>query len=348
MIDTRALRQVAEAALSKPGPFDPAMHDGHRAAKREYRRHMFPERCIELLTKIEDLKREVLAYSITVENQAQEIAAMKNQEPCAIFLGWNEDGSAMLDAACEGPETLDGENIPLYLSAGAQPRDTEPAGHPDDLAVDRFALKMKEKLGRARSKGRSGWDDPEQCTTAYLSELLHSHVTKGDPVDVANFCMMLHQRGSGIDNGAQQEPVAWRKTSTGQLESAAAFAEPYNWGDKSQWEPLYTAPGAQLEQIEDLKREVVAIGINESNLKMVIKAANAQTEEFERKWYLACHEIESLKADAARYRFLVTRPHGGLFHPAFAMNGVYSWKTDKQYTAAIDQAIAAEGEANET
>jgi len=35
------------------------------------------------------------------------------------------------------------------------------------------------------------------------------------------------------------EPVAWRKRDTGQLESAAAFAEPYNWGDKSKWNPLY-------------------------------------------------------------------------------------------------------------
>lgn len=74
----------------------------------------------------------------------------------------------------------------------------QPGQHPDDQAVDRFAVAMKAKLAVARAKGRGGWDDPAQCTVDHLSNLLHSHVAKGDPVDVANFAMMLHQRGSGI------------------------------------------------------------------------------------------------------------------------------------------------------
>lgn len=74
----------------------------------------------------------------------------------------------------------------------------QPGQHPDDQAVDRFAVAMKAKLAVARANGRGGWDDPAQCTVDHLSNLLHSHVAKGDPVDVANFAMMLHQRGSGI------------------------------------------------------------------------------------------------------------------------------------------------------
>jgi hypothetical protein len=70
--------------------------------------------------------------------------------------------------------------------------------HSDDAAVDRFAMAMKEKLAKARAKGRSGWDDPEKCKVEYLSQLLHEHVAKGDPVDVSNLAMMLHQRGSGV------------------------------------------------------------------------------------------------------------------------------------------------------
>jgi hypothetical protein len=69
--------------------------------------------------------------------------------------------------------------------------------HPDDGAVDRFAEVMKAKLAAARAKGRGGWDGPE-CNAQVLSDMLRAHVEKGDPRDVANFCMFLHQRGEAI------------------------------------------------------------------------------------------------------------------------------------------------------
>lgn len=71
--------------------------------------------------------------------------------------------------------------------------------HPDDLAVDRFAVAMKAKLALKRSQGRGGWQDPAQCTVAFLSQLLREHVAKGDPVDVGNLAMMIHQRGGIIE-----------------------------------------------------------------------------------------------------------------------------------------------------
>lgn len=71
--------------------------------------------------------------------------------------------------------------------------------HPDDLAVDRFAAAMKAKLTEKREQGYGGWDDPEDCTIGWLSELLRKHVDKGDPVDVGNFAMMIHQRGGVIE-----------------------------------------------------------------------------------------------------------------------------------------------------
>lgn len=67
--------------------------------------------------------------------------------------------------------------------------------HPDDVAVDRFAAAMKAKLASARAKGRSGWEDKAQCQQESLALDLRKHVHKGDPVDVGNFAMMLHQRG---------------------------------------------------------------------------------------------------------------------------------------------------------
>jgi hypothetical protein len=67
--------------------------------------------------------------------------------------------------------------------------------HPDDAAVDRFAVAMKDKLAKAREKGRSGW---ETCPPDDLSRMLREHVEKGDPRDVANFAMMLWNLGTGI------------------------------------------------------------------------------------------------------------------------------------------------------
>lgn len=73
----------------------------------------------------------------------------------------------------------------------------QPAGdqHPDDAAVDRFATAMKAKLAKKRADGRGGW---QTASEAHLSALLHEHVAKGDPVDVANLAMMLHQIGQRV------------------------------------------------------------------------------------------------------------------------------------------------------
>lgn len=73
------------------------------------------------------------------------------------------------------------------------------ASHPDDIAVDRFAASMKAKLAKKREEGRGGWDNPDECSIAFLSELLREHVNKGDPVDVGNLSMMIHQREGLIE-----------------------------------------------------------------------------------------------------------------------------------------------------
>lgn len=68
--------------------------------------------------------------------------------------------------------------------------------HSDNVAVDRFAKEMKKKLAVARSKGRGGWEEPD--LQLQLSDALRAHTDKGDPVDVANFCCFLWNRGEGI------------------------------------------------------------------------------------------------------------------------------------------------------
>ncbi|SDJ60545.1 hypothetical protein [Pseudomonas indica] len=104
--------------------------------------------------------------------------------------------------------------------------------HPDDAAVDRFAAAMKIKLAAARAKGRSGWDKPLRCRVETLAGMLVRHLRKGNEgtfEDVANFCMMLHQRGvdpqvlAGAARPAETEQQAckWvRDADTGAYETA--------------------------------------------------------------------------------------------------------------------------------
>ncbi|WP_114214185.1 hypothetical protein [Ochrobactrum sp. 3-3] len=70
--------------------------------------------------------------------------------------------------------------------------------HADDLAVDRFAIAMKQKLAKKREEGRGGWGNKDECSAEYLSYLLIQHIWKGDPVDIANLAMMLQQRGERV------------------------------------------------------------------------------------------------------------------------------------------------------
>jgi hypothetical protein len=64
----------------------------------------------------------------------------------------------------------------------------------DELGVKRFAKAMNAKLSDKRAQGKYGWNKPDDCTIAYLRRLLETHVEKGDPVDIANFAMMIWNR----------------------------------------------------------------------------------------------------------------------------------------------------------
>ena len=93
------------------------------------------------------------------------------------------------------------QSLGQYRTALLKALAAEPQYHPDDEAVDRFAAALKEKLARSRAKGRGGW---QAASAAHLSQLLRDHLPKGDPVDIGNFAMMLHQNGQAIvaDAGA--------------------------------------------------------------------------------------------------------------------------------------------------
>lgn len=67
--------------------------------------------------------------------------------------------------------------------------------HPDDETAEHFCAALKWKLADARNKGRGGW---ELCSPEELSQMLREHVEKGDPRDVANFCMFLWAKREAI------------------------------------------------------------------------------------------------------------------------------------------------------
>lgn len=94
--------------------------------------------------------------------------------------------------------------------------------HSDDLAVDRFATAMKEELAQARAKGRCGW---EECAPADLSAMLYEHVEKGDPRDVANFCMFLWSLGQPITPCHKAPAVAQEPVGEIQIED---MGQPFN------------------------------------------------------------------------------------------------------------------------
>ncbi|WP_414614822.1 hypothetical protein [Stenotrophomonas geniculata] len=144
----------------------------------------------------------------------------------------------------------------------------QPVGdqHPDDLAVDAFAAAMKAKMAEARAKGRGGWEDPAQCTAEDLSRMLRDHVEKGDPRDVANFCMMLHQRGEAIV--ARQpvgEPVGYATYRDGRFGSwlfqTRAMAESHDstavagGPANSEIVPLFRSP-AQAVDLGQFRRPI--------------------------------------------------------------------------------------------
>lgn len=67
----------------------------------------------------------------------------------------------------------------------------------DDIAMSNFSLIVSDKLARKRMEYPNR--DWLKATPADLSRMLREHVDKGDPIDVAAFCMFLHQRGYRIE-----------------------------------------------------------------------------------------------------------------------------------------------------
>lgn len=122
---------------------------------------------------------------------ADKRATINPETGAPVFFSMEGDQEAFFDSSNDCP-ACGGSGCKTYAVMPAQPM------HPDDIAVDNFAKVMKFKLEKSRAKGRTGWNDPAQCSVEHLAKLLIEHVRKGDPTDVANLAMMLQQRGAHL------------------------------------------------------------------------------------------------------------------------------------------------------
>jgi hypothetical protein len=66
---------------------------------------------------------------------------------------------------------------------------------PERDALDKMVTAMSQKMLDKHLEGRSGFED---ASVEHLNNLLHEHIPKGDPVDIANFCAFLHYNGHKV------------------------------------------------------------------------------------------------------------------------------------------------------
>jgi hypothetical protein len=83
------------------------------------------------------------------------------------------------------------------------PMNDQPAGsiaesvaHPDDVAVDRFAIAMKARLAAQRAGAHVDWRDPARADLEDLAAALMNAIAAGAAVDIAVRCMQLEARGA--------------------------------------------------------------------------------------------------------------------------------------------------------
>lgn len=82
----------------------------------------------------------------------------------------------------------------IEIAENSRAKVAPPIQHPDDAAIDKFALAMKQKMQKKRNEGRSKWDNKKEIPALQLQCLLFESTQKGDPIDVANYAMMLWHR----------------------------------------------------------------------------------------------------------------------------------------------------------
>lgn len=138
--------------------------------------------------------------------------------------------------------------------------------HRDERCIEHIANLMREKMKFSREvKGRGGWQD---MPAGVLSDMLREHVEKGDPVDVANFCMMLAAKRAPISASEQRRKDAEGQEPAGKViatfESGQFMVDPHPQINRVKTgEYVYTRPAnvaaleARVKQLEGICRHVI-------------------------------------------------------------------------------------------
>jgi len=227
----------------------PDMWMAYKAGSERGKSMKYVPECLRNLppqkSKSADSKRRKSARDIAGMTIAQ-----TEQRPVRLPQRKNLDG--LLDPASKRAGMAYNEALEDVELLNTPPIAQTAPQHPDDAAVDRFAAAMKAKLAKSRAKGRGGWDDPNVCSVEFLAQLLVEHLGKGNAgtfEDVANFAMMLHQRGADpmvLANATrpaqtEQQPVAtWMGTDWNAQQQLIAHLCKLEPGTD-----LYAAPIAQ-------------------------------------------------------------------------------------------------------
>ena len=142
------------------------------------------------VTRWFDRERELVRLRISFGMMAEARAADAKE-----FHEFLERGQGLSDRIRQLEEERDAwrQSRPMVdVSAGDITR--LGSGMADTVGVIRFAKEMEIKLGVKRAQGRGGWNDPDECSITALERMLSEHIAKGDPVDIANFAMMIWNR----------------------------------------------------------------------------------------------------------------------------------------------------------
>ena len=229
--------------------------------------------------------------------------------------------------------------LPSVAQAIVEELEAQEAQHPDDYAVDRFSDALKAKLAQARAKGRSGWQDPA-WTPAQISQALRQHVEKGDPCDVANYCMFLWARGARIEPAQEAQPAAWRFRSfpwkDWQYVECSKYSPVYPW-----YEPVYTFPPDAAKRVAELESSYQAsIKSLRKDLESQAKIIGEITRKAQEKIAELEEELAEARKDAQRYRWL---RHGDNDEAVMQRGMTHPWlPRNEKLDAIIDAAIAKE------